>query len=226
MNTEKARFNMVEQQIRPWQIVDTKVLDLLYVVKREQFVPASMTGFAFADIATPLRAGQKGEAAAHMFPPKVEARVLQALAMQRHEKVLEIGTGSGYMAALLGAHADHVWSIEIDPEQADAARASLDRAGVTNVLVETADGLSELPAAIKAKAPFDVIMISGGVSAVPKNLLSLLKSGGRLFSFVEASPTMQAQLITRVGDDFKVKVLFETVVDRLLEPTPASTFVF
>ncbi|OHC63815.1 MAG: protein-L-isoaspartate O-methyltransferase, partial [Rhodocyclales bacterium GWA2_65_20] len=156
MNYEQARFNMIEQQLRPWKVLDQKVLDELFLVKREEFVPPAYSGLAFADTEIPLGGGS----GACMLPPKVEARALQALAMKKHENVLEIGTGSGYMAALLGAHADHVWSIEIDPQLAAMARENLRRAGVTNVSVEVGNGL----AGLAAHAPYDVIMVSGAMA--------------------------------------------------------------
>ena len=142
MNFEQARFNMIEQQVRPGKVLNLDVLDLLYVVKREEFVPPEYRRLAFADTQIPLG----GAAGACMFAPRVEAHALQALAMKKHENVLEVGTGSGYMAALLGAHADHVWSVEIDPQLAETARANLQRAGATNVSVAVGNGLAGLAA--------------------------------------------------------------------------------
>ena len=216
MNLEQARFNMIEQQIRPWDIVDSKVLDLLFIVKREAFVPVAYQDLAFADTELPL-----GHDAV-MLAPKIEAHALQALAMRPHEKVLEVGTGSGYMAALLGAHADHVWSLEIVPELAAVARENLRLYGVSNVTVETGDGLQGMP----AQAPFDVIMISGAVSVVPPELLAQLKVGGRLFAIVGEAPAMQAQLITRVNDSsYSTVTQFESSTE-LLKAPPAQKFVF
>jgi protein-L-isoaspartate(D-aspartate) O-methyltransferase len=217
MNFEQARFNMVEQQLRPAKVLDPDVLDMLFLVKREEFVPAAHRRLAFADTEIPL-----GGAAARMFSPIVEARALQALAMKRHENVLEVGTGSGYMAALLGTHADHVWSIEIDAELADTARENLRRAGVTNVVVETGNGLSGLA----AHAPYDAIMVSGAVAGVPQVLLDQLKPGGRLFAIEGAAPAMQAALYTRAGDAFRRVAVFETVVASLLDAEPAPAFAF
>jgi protein-L-isoaspartate(D-aspartate) O-methyltransferase len=218
MNFEQARFNMVEQQLRPAKVLDPDVHDMLFLVKREEFVPPAHRRLAFADTEVPLGAG----AAARMFSPVVEARALQALAMKRHENVLEIGTGSGYMAALLGTHADHVWSLEIDPQLADAARENLRRAGVTNVVVETGNGLSGLA----AHAPYDVIMVSGAVAKVPQVLLDQLKPDGRLFAIEGAAPAMEAALYTRVGDAFRRVAVFETVVAPLTDAEPAPAFVF
>jgi protein-L-isoaspartate(D-aspartate) O-methyltransferase len=218
MNFEQARFNMIEQQLRPWKVLDPDVLDVLFVVKREEFVPPAHRRLAFADTEISLGAGKD----AWMFAPKVEAHALQALAMKKHENVLEIGTGSGYMAALLGAHADRVWSIEIDPELAATARENLRRAGVSNVVVEQGNGLAGLP----AHAPYDAIMVSGAVAKVPQVLLEQLKPGGRLFAIEGAAPAMEAVLYSRVGDGYRRVAVFETVVAPLRDAEPVSRFVF
>ena len=218
MNFEQARFNMIEQQLRPGRVLDPDVLDMLFVVKREEFVPPVHRRLAFADTQIPL----DGDAGACMFAPIVEALALQALAMKRHENVLEVGTGSGYMAALLGAHADHVWSVEIDPQLADTARENLRRAGVTNVTVEPGNGLAGLP----AHAPFDAIMVSGAVTEVPSALLDQLKPGGRLLAIEGAAPAMEAVLYTRSEGGFRRKAVFETVATALRDAEPAPAFVF
>jgi protein-L-isoaspartate(D-aspartate) O-methyltransferase len=216
MNFEQARFNMIEQQLRPGKVLDPDVLDTLSMVKREEFVPPAHRRLAFADTQIPLGG------AARMFAPIVEALALQALAMKKHEHVLEVGTGSGYMAALLGAHADHVWSIEIDPQLADAARENLRRAGVTNVSVQTGNGLSGLA----AHAPFDVIMVSGAVAEVPGVLLDQIKPGGRLFAITGAAPAMEAAVYTRTEKGVQRRAVFETVVAPLSEAEPAPAFAF
>lgn len=218
MNFEQARFNMIEQQLRPGKVLNPDVLDVLFVVKREEFVPPAHRRLAFADTQIPLGAATE----ARMFAPMVEALALQTLAMKTHENVLEVGTGSGYMAALLGAHADHVWSIEIDPQLAELARENLRRAGVTNVSVEVGNGL----AGLAAHAPYDAIMVSGAVSAVPRVLLDQLKPGGRLFVIEGAAPAMQAVLYTRVDGDFRRVAVFETVVAPLRDAAPEPAFVF
>jgi len=218
MNFEQARFNMIEQQLRPAKVLDPDVLDMLFVVKREEFVPPAHRRLAFADTGIPLG----DTAGACMLSPIVEARALQALAMKRHENVLEVGTGSGYMAALLGVHADHVWSLEIDPQLAATARENLRRAGVTNVVVETDNGLTGLA----AHAPYDAIMVSGAVSKVPRVLLDQLKPGGRLFAIEGAAPAMEAVLYTRAGNDFRRVALFETVVAPLRDAEPVASFAF
>ncbi|MBI5899496.1 MAG: protein-L-isoaspartate O-methyltransferase [Rhodocyclales bacterium] len=216
MNFEQARYNMIEQQLRPWKVLDPDVLDVLHVVKREEFVPAVHRRLAFADTEIALDNGTA------MFAPKVEAHALQALAMKKHENVLEVGTGSGYMAALLGAHADHVWSVEIDAQQAEIARANLLRAGVSNVVVEVGNGL----AGLAAHAPYDAVMVSGSVHKVPRALLEQLKPGGRLFAIEGESPAKEAVLYTRVGDDFRRVAVFEIEVAALREAEPARKFVF
>ena len=191
MDLEQARFNMIEQQIRPWEVLDGEVLALLSVVKRENFVPAGLKALAFVDMELPLReGGARGQA---MLAPRLEARLLQDLAVQKHEKVLEIGTGSGYMAALLAQRAAHVLSLEIEPALAAQARQNLAHEGVTNVEVRQADGVAGAP----ADGPFDVIVLSGSVAEVPQALLEQLQVGGRLAAIVGDEPVMRATFITR-----------------------------
>jgi protein-L-isoaspartate(D-aspartate) O-methyltransferase len=213
MNIEQARFNMIEQQIRPWDVLNLGVLELLAVVKREDFVPPEHRGMAFVDTEVPLPNGEC------MLAPKVEARLLQELAVHKHERVLEIGAGSGYMAALLAHKAQHVTTLEIDPELASLASANLRRSGVTNVTVTTADASQTLP----TDGPFDVIVLSGSVAEVPEALLAQLKSGGRLAAIVGDEPVMRAVLIRRNADHALTRtVLFDTVAARLhgfKEPT-------
>jgi protein-L-isoaspartate(D-aspartate) O-methyltransferase len=216
MNFELARHHMIEQQLRPSEVLDTGTVDLLYADRREDFVPAAYRALAFADVRIPLGAG------AEMFSPKLEARVMQTLAVQPHERVLEIGTGFGHMAALLAARAQEVWSVEIDPTLAVQARANLARRGLDNVTVEVGDGL----AGLAKQAPFDVIVLSGGVAAIPDILLDQLKVGGRLLGFVGAEPVMTMRLITRTGTDLlTTQDLMETVVP-FLQQTPARHFAF
>jgi len=213
MNIEQARFNMIEQQIRPWDVLDTGVLELLAVVKREDFVPPEHRALAFVDTEVPLPGGQC------MLAPKVEARLLQELAVHKHERVLEIGAGSGYMAALLAHKAQHVTTLEIDPKLAAFATANLKRAGAANVSVVTADGAQPL----SVDGPFDVILLSGSVAEVPETLLQQLKPGGRLAAIVGEEPVMRAVLIRRSADRSVTRsVLFDTVAQRLRgfkEPT-------
>jgi protein-L-isoaspartate(D-aspartate) O-methyltransferase len=225
MNLEQARFNMIEQQIRPWDVLDTDVLHLLSVVKREDFVPLAHKALAFVDMEIPLR-GNPDEAqrlGQCMLAPRVEARMLQDLAVRKHEKVLEVGTGSGYMAALLAHRAQHVISLEIVPELVNTAHSNLRKAGIHNVEVIQADGAQGLP----AQAPFDVIVLSGSVAEVPHALLAQLKVGGRLMAIVGELPMMRATLITRTGDaEFKTSQTWDTVAPRLLNVPEHSRFVF
>ena len=210
MNIEQARFNMIEQQIRPWDVLDPGVLELLAIVKREDFVPAVYRALAFVDTEVPLASSTGGQQC--MLAPKVEARLLQELAVHKHERVLEIGTGSGHMAALLAHKAQHVTTLEIDAELARFAAANLERAGVMNATVVQADGAVGWP----GEAPFDVIVLSGSVAEVPDALLAQLKVGGRLSAIVGFEPVMRAVLITRNGDrGLERRVLFDTVAQRL-----------
>ncbi|TMH13935.1 MAG: protein-L-isoaspartate O-methyltransferase [Betaproteobacteria bacterium] len=217
MNIEQARFNMIEQQIRPWDVLDQGVLSLLAVVKREDFVPPAYRAMAFVDTEVPLPAGQC------MLAPKVEARLLQELSVHKHEQVLEVGAGSGYMAALLGHKAQQVTTMEIHPELAAMARANLQRAAVLNVNVRQADGSHGLP----DEGPFDVILLSGSVADVPPHLLAQLKVGGRLAAIVGQQPIMRAMLVTRSSDhDFATVALFDTVAPRLVNFDEPSRFKF
>jgi protein-L-isoaspartate(D-aspartate) O-methyltransferase len=221
MNVEQARFNMIEQQIRPWEVLDQTVLSLLSAVRREDFVPPAQRALAFVDMQVPLLDGDPQGPC--MLEPKVEARLLQELQVQRHEKVLEVGTGSGFMAALLAHRAMQVFSIEIRPELAQTARQNLKRAGLSRVTVIEGDGAGGLP----AEAPFDVILLSGSVASVPRALLEQLKIGGRLAAIVGEAPIMCARLYTRVGAEaWSEADLFDTVAPRLQGFEEPSRFRF
>lgn len=216
MDFERARFNMVEQQVRPWEVLNTEVLDTLMCVRRELFVPATHRNLAFADIRIPIGHGQV------MLEPSIEGKILQAAAIRKTDKVLEIGTGSGYMAALLAAHAEWVRSIEIDPRIAAFAHNNLADAGVENVIVEEGDGTLGWP----ERAPYDVIVYSGGVAAVAPEVLEQLKPGGRLIAFVGQAPVFSAQCITRREDGgFDIAKLFESSVP-VLQTSRRPAFVF
>lgn len=219
MNYEQARFNMIEQQIRPWDVLDQQVLDLLTVVKREEFVPAAYRDLAFTDVELPLPGASIANKSQHMMFPRVEARIVQALAPKKNESVLEIGTGSGYMAALLAYNAHHVTSVEFDANLAQAARQTLRSNGVTNVEVVNADGAQGWSAA----APYDVIAISGALPELPRAFLDQLKVGGRLAAFIGGNPVMEALLITRLSEtEYRTENLFETQVAYLVAPQPSS----
>ena len=221
MNLEQARFNMIEQQIRPWDVLDSQVLRLLSVVKREDFVPLAHQALAFMDLEIPLPPHQNpGQC---MLTPRMEARLLQDVAPQKHEKVLEIGAGSGYMAALLAHRAQRVVSLEICPELAQMARANLQKAGVHNAEVREADGSKGL----SGDGPFDVIVLSGSVAEVPQALLGQLKIGGRLAAIVGDEPMMRATFVTRVGHDaWRTTQPWDTVAPRLLTFAEPSRFSF
>jgi protein-L-isoaspartate(D-aspartate) O-methyltransferase len=217
MNYEQARFNMIEQQIRPWDVLDTQVLELLAVMRREDFAPLAHKAIAFADLEIPLGHGQV------MLSPKVEARMLQDLALHKHEKVLEVGAGSGYMAALMAHRAQRVISYEINRELAAIARDNLQKAGVYNVEVREGDG----SAGSAVDGPFDAIVLSGSVAQVPKKLLNQLKTGGRLFAIVGNEPVMRATQVTRVGESsFQTTQAWDTVAPRLQNFPEPSQFSF
>ncbi len=218
MNIEQARFNMIEQQIRPWDVLDQDVLNLLSVVKRENFVPAAYRELAFADLEVPLL--PTGE---HMLFPRVEARILQELAVKKHESALEIGAGSGYMAALLAHRARHVLTVDIKPELVELAKRNLAENGVTNAEVALGDGARGWPAG----APYDVICVSGGLPVLPQELLEQLKIGGRLAAFVGTAPVMKAQIITRIDEkQFRVADVFETYIEPLANAVQPPRFKF
>jgi protein-L-isoaspartate(D-aspartate) O-methyltransferase len=217
MNIEQARFNMIEQQIRTWDVLDQDVLDLLMVVKREAFVPTAYTALAFVDTEIPLPGGQS------MLMPKFEARMLQEASVQKHETVLEIGSGSGYMAALLSHRARHVTTIEIDPELHALAQDNLQNYGTDNVDVVLGDGARGWA----STAPYDVIVISASVPVLPQEFLAQIKIGGRILCVVGDAPAMSAQVITRVSErGYDTVNLFETVIKPLRNALTPSLFKF
>ena len=217
MNIEQARFNMIEQQIRPWEVLDPEVLDLLFVVKREDFVPAAYRNLAFADMEIPIGSGQV------MLAPRVEARLMQELGIRKTDKVLEIGTGSGYMAALLAARADHVVTVESRPEIAEFARQNLERAGVANVTIEIGDGAKGWA----QRGSYDAIVVSGALPSLPDALLKQLRLGGRLAAIVGEAPVMEAQLVTCSAEGvYNTINLFETVVPALDSGNAITGFSF
>jgi protein-L-isoaspartate(D-aspartate) O-methyltransferase len=221
MNIELARFNMIEQQIRPWEVLDPAVLALLASMQRENFVPPAHRALAFVDTQVPLIDGEPDGPC--MLEPKVEARLLQELRVRRHEKVLEVGTGSGFMAALLAHMAAEVTTLEIRDELVPIAQRHLRQAGLARVQVHHADGSLGWPGG----APFDVILLSGSVHAVPRALLQQLSLGGRLAAIVGELPVMRARLFTRASETSWSDVdLFDTVAPRLSGFGEASRFTF
>lgn len=222
---EHSRFNMIEQQIRPWDVLDTTVLELLAQVRREDFLPEAVRALAFVDTEVPLRAPHdEALRLGHcMLAPRVEARSVQDLKLRKTDKVLEIGTGSGFTAALLGHLAAHVLTLEIDAELAEIARANLRQAGMANVEVRHADGI----AGARAQGPFDAILLSGSVAAVPTALLEQLAPGGRLFAIVGQEPMMRAHVVTRVGEGrYETAQPWDAIVPRLQSFPEPSPFQF
>lgn len=217
MNYELARHHMIQQQLRTAEVLGPAVVERLYADRRENYVPPACRALAFADTAIPL-----GPTAA-MLTPVLEARLLQEAGLQQGDRVLEVGTGSGHMAALLAAQAQEVWSVEIDPLLAEQARSNLANDGMVNVTVEVADGLAGLP----AHAPYDCIVVSGGVATVPEALRSQLKVGGRLLVFVGAAPVMTLCRVTRQADAvFVSEEILETSVPNLLSRETGQRFSF
>jgi protein-L-isoaspartate(D-aspartate) O-methyltransferase len=220
-NTDQARFNMVEQQIRTWEVLDQDVLDLLYAVHREDFVPAEYRDIAFSDLEIPLR--RNAAPNEHMWAPKVEARVVQDLAIKRTDRVLEVGSGSGYLAALLAHRAQQVHSVEISPELAALATANLARADIENVQVEHGDAARGWA----LHAPYDVIVVTSSMPVLPQEFLSQLRPGGRIFAIIGDPPVMEGRIVTcgPVGA-FVQRDLFETCLAPLSNALQPERFRF
>jgi protein-L-isoaspartate(D-aspartate) O-methyltransferase len=217
MNIEQARFNMIEQQIRPWNVLDQDVLDLLHVVKREQFVPQAYQNLAFADVEIPLPGGES------MLAPKIEARILQEVMLKKHENVLLVGTGSGYLAALLAHKGRHVTAVEINPELKELTEKNLAKAAISNVTVElgnAAEGWAK-------GAPYDLIVISGSLEVLPEAFLKEVKVGGRICAVIGTPPVMSCNIITRVSDNaYDTVKVFETNLKPLAGAKAPSHFQF
>ena len=217
MDIEQARFNMIEQQIRTWEVLDQEVLDLLFAIKRERFVPEKWRALAFADMEIPLGLGQT------MWPPKLEARCIQELGLKKTDTVLEVGTGSGYLTTLLAARAQHVYSVEIYPELAKRAAQTLKAEGVANVTLDTGDasrGWNKF-------APYDAIVLTGSVPLLIEVYQQALKPEGRLFVIVGDPPVMAAKIITCVTPGAYSSVdLFESSVAPLVNAPQPERFVF
>jgi len=213
---DRARFNMIEQQIRTWDVLDSRVLDLLSAVRREDFVPPAYRMLAFADLELPLPNGFR------MWTPKMEARVLQELRVQQSERVLEIGTGSGYLTALLASEAGDVTSVEIDAATAADARAKLARHGFTNVRVDIGDG-----ARGHGNEFFDVIVLTGSTPLLPERFYEQLSPTGRIFAVVGERPAMRARLIHSEAPGARMATdLFETVIEPLVNAAAPARFEF
>ncbi len=217
MDFEQARYNMVEQQIRPWDVLDQDVLDLLYVVPCEEFVPEAFKVLAFTDMEIPIGEGEK------MWAPRLEARVLQELAVKKSDRVLEVGTGSAYLCALLAHRAAHVYSVEIRPALAAFGKANAARHGLDNVTLAVGDGAR----GYSQWAPYDVIVLTGSTPLVPQSLLDQLAPGGRLFAVTGDAPIMAARIVTCVAPGaYRTAELFETLLTPLVNAAQPSRFKF
>jgi len=217
MDIERARFNMVEQQIRPWEVLDPKVLDLLFKVKREDFVPDSYKALAFGDLEIPIGHGEA------MLSPKLEARILQELGINPDDRILEIGTGSGYMTALLASQGAHVYSVDIIDDFTASAGARLARHGIHNVTLETGDAARGWD----KHGPYDVIVLTGSTPILAEAFQQNLKAEGRLFAVVGVAPAMEAQIITCTAAGLYGSTgLFETVIPPLRNAPQRTRFVF
>jgi protein-L-isoaspartate(D-aspartate) O-methyltransferase len=217
MDLERARTNMVEQQIRPWEVLDQDVLDLLYVVPREEFVPQQHRALAFSDLQLPLGENER------MWEPKLEARVLQELDVRKTDRVLEVGTGSGYLTALLAHRAAHVVSVEIKPQLAAFGRRNLERHGADNLTLESGDAARGWP----RHAPYQVIVLTGSTALLPQAFLDQLEAGGRLFAVVGEPPVMTARLVTCAAPGTYHSIdLFETLIAPLVNCERPPRFRF
>ena len=216
LNTELARQNMVENQVRPSEVLDMRVLDTLRRVRREEFVPPQHRNLAFADLALPIGHGET------MLKPIVEGRILQAIAPEAGERVLEIGTGSGFLTACLALLADLVISVERHPDLVERARAHLAAAQVRNARLEIGDAVRDFTTGEQ----FDAVVVGGAVHSLPERFRSWVKPGGRLFAIVGDSPAMQATLFRRLDEThWQQEVLFETDVPYLKNAEPPRRFV-
>ncbi len=216
LDVASARRQMIEQQVRAWDVLDADVLDVMGRLPREEFAPPGYRDLALADMRVPLGHGQA------MLSPKLEGRILQSLAIKRDDAVLEVGTGSGWFAACLGGLARQVRTLEIFPDLAAAARDNLARTAIDNVVVETMDAMT-----LAHDVAYDVIALTGSLPMHDPRFEQLLAVGGRLFVVVGQGPAMEASLVTRVGrDEWMRESLFETVMDPLLHAEQPSRFVF
>jgi protein-L-isoaspartate(D-aspartate) O-methyltransferase len=217
LDVERARFNMVEQQIRPWEVLDQRVLDLLFRVHREDFVPPQYRALAFVDMEIPIGHGEK------MLAPRMEARMVQELSLNPGERVLEVGTGSGYMTALLASLGGHVYSVEIVPEFTASARAKLAAHGFANVTLETGDAARGWD----RHAPYDAIVVTGSLPMLPPAFPNSLRPGGRLIAVVGEPPVMEALIVTCVAPGACNSTgLFETCIAPLRNALQPERFVF
>jgi len=217
MNMAQARHNMIEQQIRPWDVLDQRVLELIDGLPRDKFVPTTYLKLAYADVNIPLDHGQV------MMPPKIEARMLQALDIKPSDTILEVGTGSGYVTALLARSGKHVYSVDVYPDFVESTGRKLSELGINNVTLESGDAVNGWD----SHAPYDVIAITGSLPMLPDSFQQSLKIGGRLFVVTGQEPVMEAYLITRTAEQGWVKqALFETVLPPLVNAPQPQRFIF
>ena len=217
MDVERARFNMVEQQIRPWEVLDTRVLDLLHKVRREDYVPDTCKSLAFADLEIPIGHHEK------MLSPKLEARILQELAVKADDRILEIGTGSGYMTALLASQGAHVYSVDVIAEFTQSAGARLAQHSIHNITLETGDAARGWD----KHGPYDIIVLTGSTPVLSDAFQHSLNTGGRLFAVVGEAPAMDARLVTCAGAGaYGAASLFETCIPMLRNAPQPARFVF
>ncbi|MEK7708283.1 MAG: protein-L-isoaspartate O-methyltransferase [Pseudomonadota bacterium] len=217
MNLEQTRFNMVAQQIRTWNVLDDNILDLLYKIKREEFVPTENRAMAFVDMEIPLGYGQV------MLTPKMEARIVQELHVKKTDKILEVGSGSGYLTALLADRGAHVYSVEIIPELKTFAENNLKAHEITNVTIELGDAARGW----SKNEPYDVIVITASTPGLPDAFQKSLNPGGRLFAIVGEDPVMEALLITCIAPgEFTTTKLFETSTPPLINALQPARFTF
>ena len=216
MNTAEVREQMVQQQVRTWDVFDPAVLNLMRTLERDRFVPEAYRDVAYAETQIPLGHGQR------MLTPMMEGRLLQTLALRADERVLEIGTGSGYLAACLASAAESVTSIDVYGDFVDAAAERLAHLDINNVTLETMDAFQSLP-----EGPFDAVMVTGSVPRVPESFLNVLRPGGRMIIVVGEAPVMQAQMLTRgEGSEWHTTSLFETVLPALINAESPPPFAF
>lgn len=217
MNLEQARYNMIEQQIRPWDVLDDRVLGILSATPREDFVPEQVRDLAFSDICIPLANGQC------MLPPRLEGRLLQSLTIGPTDRILEIGTGSAYLTACLARLGGSVHSVDLFSDFIEAARGKLQSHTINNVTLEVRDAA----AGLQTDERFDVIAVTGSLPTLHRNFHTLLNPGGRLFVIVGRPPIMQALLITRVGEtEWNHESLLETSIPALLNAPQPDDFKF
>lgn len=221
MDYNQARFNMVEQQVRPWDVLDPRVLNVISNIPRELFVPEQFKQLAYADMRIPL--GTYEGHTSHLLNPVIEGRILQSLALSVDDTVLQIGTGTGYITACLASLARHVDSVDINPEMTELAEKNLARFEIANVTLSTGDGSEKW----EQKQFYDCVSIMGSLPSVPDFYKKTLKEGGRMFVITGDAPVMKALLVTRIDkNEWTIEELFETCVDPMIHAEKPEEFIF